>query len=426
MKRIIALALTVLLLTACGTQESVPAYSDPPSQATENTHVPSEESTEPPSQSAEPSYVARDEEALRLSYTASANPEGFYYLDGSLKRYDLELEKAQTCCPKENCPHADGSCPVFHDVNTTRFGVQDGVAYFTTGAAEETYGYLTSLEFSTVDLRTGETSSYVVVPYMEEQGRRHVDLYDVLVCENTALLSYCQFTLAENGEYPEKKDYSLVEIDLNTGKMTFVLNREIASDEWYDLWAMNESHVVLAYHYDVGFASAYGGRDNWGSNMDYDDFVRNGHRWVLLEYPLEENARWSKQVAVSDGYHELRLYHYGSFYDGRLYYLSDGDVRVYDLKTHRSEALFPATDVTDLFCLDEQVFYTTSDGSVYRYSLRNGTLVEGKEAEFSLIAERGDHFYGRYENTLTFTYCCISKEDYYAGNFGAATLIPLW
>ncbi|MBQ8586967.1 MAG: hypothetical protein IJ453_02660 [Oscillospiraceae bacterium] len=425
MKRILALCLLLaLLLSACG--ETVPSYEQPATSvpATNNLSEATEPSLQLPEIS-EPGTVLslpKDESMLRPEKRIFADGDGVYYANSHLQRYDEEKDRMEICCFRANCTHMDENCGAWlnGDSSGLRFALREKVAFFLCSEENE-YGEDLRLEFYTADLTSGVRRSYHQVVAGTGQ---EIFPGDLLICGNRALLSYA---VGENyeGNRPQSKTQYILAFDLADGTMTTVMCREIEHDAIYDLWGMNESHLILAYHHGGGIRSY--GDVNSGDipTYGYDEYVRDVHRWVLLEYPIEENAKWSQQICASEAGSELELFSYSSFYGGKLYYLANSYLKVYDLSTHKNETLFYLPGIANLFCADGKVFYRTYAKEFFYYDLTTEQVVQyQKESlweQFTILYETDDSFLGK--NSI-FNWLKIKKEDFYEENYDAAIAYP--
>lgn len=437
MKRIISfcLLLGLLLLSACG--ETVPAYEQPQNSAQPQSVAPSEQESVPAgpdiSEDVTPQSYGKDTSLLRLTRGEYISEDRFYVAATQLLVYDLEKDIHTVCCDKAGCSHMDSSCAAYlnPEGNELRFAVRGSLVYCAAGKSDNK-GNLLELELYTVDLESGLRRSYLEIPVREGQL---VLLGDVLVYGNTLLVSY-----ALGGEYswetPVRKTQYILALDLTTGEQTVVMEREIDYFTAYDIWGMNEEYLILAYHHGGGMVSygGYFGSDPYPIGYDYDEYARDMQRWVLLEYPIKENAMWSEQVAAHEAATELELFSYSSFYQGRLYYVANSYVKVYDLRTHRSDYLFYQPGIAHMICADGKLFYRTDAKEYYYYDMETGITCQyqkGSPGElFHIYAETDDSFIGYYQATnsdLSFGLVkeyILSKEDFYKENYEAAVPIP--
>lgn len=255
MKRVIPFLLLILLLcTACG--EAVPAYTAP----TGEVGVPLEESTltEPMTESTEavpvPSlsdptelttYPA-DLSAVRLGRDSARTGDAIYLLNGAfLQRYDMADSKLTACCNKKNCPHYDENCDAYiaEDMNGIVFGIHNGKAYFTGGTKNE-LGELVTLSFFSLDLTTGERETI----YEADMGDRVASLGGVMLCGEKAVLCYSLAASAASEESVATKQQRILAFDLAGGTMVTVLEREMEYGGVYNLWGMDETSLIVAYH----------------------------------------------------------------------------------------------------------------------------------------------------------------------------------
>ena len=431
MKRIFALCLLlVLLLSACG--ERVPTYEQPETSVPTDPLLPEE--TEPTAQMPVISQangvqsVPKDDSVLRLERAIAlgyATGESVYFATYAsyLMRYDEEKDRLEACCRQEGCAHVDESCGAWvgKDVNGLYFAVREDTAYYLWGEREE-YGEYKNLQFFSSNLANGQRRNYCNIAV--EPGQL-ILLGDLLVCGNKAVLSYA---IGEDyeGHLPQRKTQYILAFDLIDGTTTTVMCREIPYFTTYDLWGMSESHLILAYHHGIGI-------DSYGSvsykdtpTYGYDEYVRDVHRWVLLEYPIAEDADWSRQVSVSDSTTKLELFSYSSFYGGKLYYLADSYLKVYDLSDHTNKVLFYLPGVENLFCADGKVFYRTYAREYFYYDPATEQTVQYQKdtprEQFIILGETDDSFLGKTATTLTWQR--ISKEDFYEENYDALVAYP--
>lgn len=435
MKRVIPLFLVILLLlTACG--EAVPAYTAP----TWETDAPSEESTltEPTTESTEavpvPSlsdptelttYPA-DLTAVRLGRDSARTGDAIYRLYGAfLQRYDMADSKLTVCCNKKNCPHYDENCGAYiaEDMNGIVFGIHNGRAYFA-GGAKNNSGEWVTLSFFSLDLTTGERETI----YEADMGDRVASLGGVMLCGEKAVLCYTLAASAASEESNATKQQRILAFDLADGTFVTVLEREMEYGGVYDLWGMDETSLIVAYHRPTSGQEypAYANFADYG--WDYDTYSRNLHGWTMLEYPLEESPDRGKAFAYNDGQHELHLYNFNQFYGGKLYYFyGRKHVKVYDPATQTGEFLFEQKDITYMTCLDGRIFYETDEGYFW-YEIATGVThqywQEVRRRPFYLIAETDDDFICQ---GYLDKYNCyrISKADFYNGNYDAATELSL-
>lgn len=437
MKRVIPFLLLILLLfTACG--ESVPAYTAP----TWETDAPSEESTltEPTTESTEavptPSlsdptelttYPA-DLTAVRLGrdsartgdaiYQLHCEPSGFF-----LYRYDMADSKLTVCCNKKNCPHYDENCGAYicEDGNGIVFAVQNGKAYFAGGAQNDRSEWVTLSLFS-LDLTTGERETI----YAADMGDRVASLGGVMLCGEKAVLCYTLAASAASEESIATKQQRILAFDLADGTFVTVLERELEYGGVYNLWGMNETSLIVAYHLPTSGQEFPAHANFVDYGWDYDSYSRNLHGWTMLEYPLEESPDHGKAFAYNNAQHELHLYNFNQFYGGKLYYFYDRKyVKVYDPATKTGEFLFEQSDITYMTCLDGRIFYETDEGYFW-YEIATGVThqywQDVRRRPFYLLAETDDDFICQgYLNE--FNRYRISKADFYNGNYDAAVLL---
>ena len=433
MKRIFPLLLVVLLLlTACG--ESVPAYSAP----TGETDVPSEESTltEPTTESTEavptpslsdPSEIttySADLTAVRLGRDSARTGDAIYLLNGAfLQRYDMADSKLTVCCNKKNCPHYDENCDAYiaEDMNGIVFGIHNGKAYFA-GGAQNDYSEWVTLSFFSLDLTTGERETI----YAADMGDRIASLGGVMLCGEKAVLCYTLAPSAASEESIAAKQQRILAFDLAEGTFVTVLEREMEYGGVYDLWGMDETSLIVAYHRPTSGQEypAYANFADYG--WDYDTYSRNLHGWTMLEYPLEESPDRGEAFAYNDWQHELHLYNFNQFYGGKLYYFYNRKyVKVYDPATQTGEFLFEQSGITYMTCLDGRIFYETDEGYFW-YEIATGVTHQYRQEErrrpFYLLAETDDDFICQ---GYLDEYNCyrISKTDFYNGNYDAAVLL---
>lgn len=425
MKRFFALCLLLsLLLCACG--ETVPPYEQPETSIPAENILPkdTETSLQMPEIS-EPGtvpIVPKDESMLRAEKWIFADGDSVYYANTHLQRYDAEKDRMEICCFRTNCTHMDENCGAWlnYDSNGLRFALREKVAFFLRSEENE-YGDVLHLEFYTADLTSGVRHSYHQVA--AEIGQIILP-GDLLICGNRALLSYA---IGENyeGNVPQSKTQYILAFDLMAGTVTTVMCREIAYFSTYDLWGMNESHLILAYHHGLGIESYGATSAKEIRGYGYDEYVRDIHRWVLLEYPIEENAPWSEQISVSDSTTKLDLFSYSSFYCGKLYYLDNSYLRAYDLSSHKSEILCYLPGVNNLFCADGKVFYSTYAKEYFYYDLTTQQTVqyqkESRWEQFTILIETDDSFLGK---DSSFNRLMIKKADFYEENYDAVIAYP--
>ena len=433
MKRVIPFLLLILLLfTACG--ESVPAYTAP----TGETDVPSEESTltEPTTESTEavptpslsdPSEIttySADLTAVRLGRDSARTGDAIYLLNGAfLQRYDMADSKLTVCCNKKNCPHYDENCDAYiaEDINGIVFGIHNGQAYFA-GGAQNDCGEWVTLSFFSLDLTTGERETI----YAADMGDRVASLGGVMLCGDKAVLCYTLAASAASEESIATKQQRILAFDLADGTFVTVLEREMEYGGVYNLWGMDETSLIVAYHLPT-CGQAYPAHANFADyGWDYDTYSRNLSDWTMQEYPLEESPDHGKAFAYNNAQHELHLYNYNQFYGGKLYYFYDRKyVKVYDPATQTGEFLFEQSDITYMTCLDGRIFYETDEGCFW-YEIATGVThqywQEVQRRPFYLLAETDDDFICQ---GYLDKYNCyrISKTDFYNGNYDAAVLL---
>lgn len=432
MKRMIPLILLLtLLLCACG-KKNVPAYSQP-----QTSEPPASEenilSTEPSSDETEASLPSpatvetlhtypADTSMVRFTRYNAMEGDTIYEASGFLLAYDMIENRAEVCCTKEHCPHADDNCNAYiaEDMSDL-FTVRDGTAYFI-GGGRNPQGNLTELKFFAIDMVTGERRTY----YEPTLDGTCVKLGDAALCGNVAVLNFDTFAPTEEGVTADTKTHHILSFDLTSGAMTTVMQREILYGEMYNLWGLSETHLLIAYHHRNTPAFSYGAEFNpLSTKQDYSDYVASMSRWVMLEYPLTEDPKWSAQAFSSST--SQTLYDYSQFYNGRLYYRVDDMVWFYDLGTHTREVLFEQPDIERMFCMDGSVFCETDEGC-FRYELATGTVYQcpdsGERTKLMPFAETDDAFLCAlpYDGSDCFR---IDKMDYYRGNFDAAEVLPI-
>lgn len=412
MKRtlVLILALNLLLLCACDGKK-VPAYEAPSTQAPSST-----EPTEPVSISTDLSYVSAGEPMLRLTRYYHYG-ERCISAFGKLQSYDPQLDKWQDLCDKENCPHADENCNAWLglDVNGLYFAEKGNTLYCIYGTTND-YGNLTDLEFFTLDLATWERRSYHKATAPKDG---QIILCDGAVYGSKAVLSYDVIEELDTAYSQNKKEHFILVFDLESGDMTTLMENTLSMGELYDLWGMSDGHILLAFHHSNSEITSYGRAEN---AENYNDYTMRLHRWVILEYPMEENARWSNQVAESTAGYDLRLFSYDSFYGGALYYVLNDSVWRYDLQSHRNKMLFEQKGITGLSCFDGRIFFTTENGEYCACNLSGGEPVQLPQEEgriFFITEENEDYFYGDRTvigGTPAGTRYMIAKEDFYKGS----------
>lgn len=407
---VLMLVLSLLLLCACDGIK-VPVHEAASSETTAS----SEASVTPATTSTALTYEPTGKNLLRLTRFYHCGEEYVSAFD-KLQSYDPQLDKWQTMCNKENCPHVDENCDAWLglDVNSLYFAAEEGIAYCVYGPAND-YGNLTELEFFTLDLITGQRRSYhkAAAP---ENGE--IILCDAAVCGSKAVLSYSMAA--------DEVEHSVLAFDLASGEMTAVLQRELPGGVAYNLWGVSEDHVLLAVHSISGEPYSIAQQEH---TANYKDYVMRLHRWVILEYPIEENAKWSKQVAESTAGSELRLFSYNSFYRGALYYVLNDSLWFYDMESHLSRVLFRQEGITSLSCFDGRIFFTTEEGAYYACKLSGGGLVhlpQEKGRVFFITGENEDYFYGNRTivgGTPAGSCYMIAKDDFYKGSVHSLVLL---
>lgn len=432
MKRILPLVLLLtLLLCACG-KATVPTYSQPQTSeppASEESTLPTEPSSDeteaslPTLGTAEALHTCpADASMVRFTRFNALEGDTIYEAYGFLCAYDMIENRAEVCCTKKHCPHADDNCNAYiaEDMNGYIFTVRDGTAYFIGGELNPR-GDLTELKFFAIDIVTGERRTY----YEPAPGGTCARIGDAALCGNVAVLSFDTFVPTEEGGVADTKTHRMLSFDLTSGEMTTVMQREISHGEMYNLWGLTETHLLVAYHYQSAPSFSYGAEFNPLSlKMDYSDYVASMNRWVMLEYPLTENPMWSAQVFGSST--SQTLYDYSQFYNGKLYYRVDDWVKSYDLETHTGKVLFEQPDIERMFCMDGSVFCETDEGRM-RYELATGTVYQcpdsGERTKLMPFAETDDAFLcvRSYDGS---DYFRIDKMDFYRGNFEAAEALP--
>ena len=407
MKRILVLILVLSLLLLCACDRTkVPPYEAPPEEVPTSSEAP----TAPSATSTALTYEPTEENMLRLTRYYHYGERCISAFD-KLQSYDPQLDKWQDLCDKENCPHADENCNAWLglDVNGLYFAEKGNTLYCIYGTTND-YGNLTDLEFFTLDLATWERRSYhnITAP----KGGQIV-LNDAAVCGGKAVLSYSIATAEAAMEHYVRA------FDLGTGEMTTILQRELPAGAAYNLWGISDGYILLALHSLSGGPYSIAQQEH---TPNYEDYVMRLHRWVILEYPMEENARWSNQVAESTAGSDLRLFRYDSFYRGALYYVLNDSVWRYDLQSHRNKILFEQKGITDLSCFDGRIFFTTENGEYCACNLSGGEPVQLPQEEgriFFITEENEDYFYGDRTvigGTPAGTRYMIAKEDFYKGS----------
>lgn len=430
MKRVFILTLVLMLLLCACDGTKVPAYEPSDTELPSQTQ---ESSTQPPATETPAAniYSPVEEKLLRLTRFRYFGEQYCSPWD-KLQGYDPELDKWQTLCTKENCPHVDENCNAWLglDSNGLYFAVEDNMAYCVNGT-QNISGYLLDMEFFTLDLNTGEKRSYHKLSQAEG---KEIVLCDAAIYEDMAILNY---DIVDEYEYPvtrKSKDHFLLAFDLTDGSMTTIMERTLGIGELYDLWGINEDNIILAYHHPTGDLNSFGYQSY---DCHYANYAKRLHRWVLLEYPIEENAKWSEQVAEWTADSELGLYSYSSFYQGKLYYVLNDTVRAYDLQNHQTSTVFSQKGITYLTCYDGRVFYETEDGRYFCYRLDSGDngpeelhpFQTDRKRVFFPMGESQDCFYGSFVSSWgdasnIMEHYLISKEAFYAGDFDTAILLP--
>ncbi len=434
MKRILPMVLLLtLLLCACG-KATVPTYSQPqtsePPASEESTLpiAPSSDETEaslpvPVAAEALHTYPA-DTNMVRFTRFEALEDDTIYEAYEFLHAYDMIENRVEVCCTKEHCPHADDNCNAYiaEDMIGYIFTVRDETAYFFGGARNPQDGNLTELKFFAIDMVTGERRTYYE-PALDGKCAR---IGDAALCGNVAVLSFDTFVPTKEGVAADTKTHHILSFDLTSGEMTTVLQHEISYGEQYNLWGLTETHLLVAYHHQSAPSFSYIAEFNpFSTKLDYSDYVASMNYWVMLEYPLTQNAKWSKQAFGSTT--SQTLYNYSQFYNGKLYYYVDDTVRFYDLGTHTREVLFEQPGIERMFCMDGSVFCETDEGC-FRYELATGTVYQcldsGERTKLMPFAETDDAFLcvQQYEGSEYFR---IDKMDYYRGNFEAAEMLPI-
>lgn len=438
MKRIFLLVLTLSLLLLCACDGStVPVYDSPSVMPppTEEVHasetLPLKIAVDDSSFISDLSEVTtkgKDDTILRLMRQFYVGADGLWANPETLSIYDRQRDCFTSGCQKKNCPHVDENCGAWlGDSNGLYFAVKDSTAYVASGTPDN-FGSLLDLKFFTLDLTTGEEQIYYEIPGAEGQS---VHLGDVLVCGNTVVMSY---DIAHHiYDYEGRSDYKMhhiLAIDLLSGELTRVMEREVYFGDNYDLWGMNEERLILAFHAG-GMIQSYGAYIgsylSSQSAYGYDEYIRDQHRWVLLEYPIEENAKWSKHIIANDSANSLNLYSYSNFYEGTLYYVSNDCVMSYDLDSRKMQKLFSQPGICHMSCFDGKIFYETTDGKYFWYDLSNSDIYQYPEdpstRPFFIVEESDDGFFGSKTPTRN-DFCHIDKEDFYQGNYEEA--LPLY
>ena len=413
MKRIFAVLLLLTLL--CGCQgESVPAYEAPQTSATT-------EFAQPLTTHSENNLpLPNGNQMIRLRMNFFSETRYQYSNNDFLRRHDPELDRWMPLCLKQDCPHADETCLAW-------FGADDAQRYF---AVRDTIVYCaehnsdTALHFFARNFKTGERMSYHKV---EKEDGKQINLADAAICGSTAILSYDIITEGEN----EKMHYILA-FDLHSGTMVKVMERPILIGELYDIWGMTEDHIIVNYLHAGSNTSFFSSAhcDAWYAE-DYDAFIRDQHRWVLLEYPITENAKWSEQLAEAVDITRLRLYNFSNFYNGTLYYTVNDTVQAYDLNTHSKTRGFYRDGITNMSCFDGKIFFRTEEDEFYYHDLQSQATVRfatGTDTVYFPFSESEDELFcyligENMTNKYDGVYYAISKEAFYAQDFSSAQCI---
>lgn len=421
MKKFLALVLLFsMLLGGCGTE--VPLYNEtsstpPPTEAQDTTErLKVELASTPVNDHAIGTHVPPDDGVLRPERVGFTNADGFYTLSKGLRSYDFGMERHVAVCEKEHCPHMDSNCNAWIDplgeelnLNHTRFAVRDKLCYLLMSEElQPNHAEEKNLSFQVLDTTTGEQTNYLTV---EKEG--YCIVYcDALISEAVAVISYESRPLPiDRPKYDpgDTKWITMVMVDLATGEVTTLLEREISIAMAYDLWGLTDTHFLAMLHRVGGMSDPYGmklGKEGLDT-YSYDDYVRNLHSYALLEFPLEEHAQWSDQLGANDLLETLQLFSYDSFYNGSLYYVRGDNVWVYDGEEAR--ALFCCGEIKDLFAMDGKVFYELPDGNLCYYDLGYEETAYAPKADLTLMDETAGRFLVMQNGTLHW----IFKDDYY-------------
>lgn len=401
MKRLICILILMILLCACGT-DKVPVYE---SQETQTTSA----LTEAVPLSMGKTELPDGEEMYHLS-DAKNNANAQYRLERYLHRYNETLDLWESCCVDADCAHADESCTAWFGSEDLyrRFAVVNGICYCAEGELGK-YA-LRTLEVYALNPATGERRSYFRA---EAQGEKEIYLGNVAISGQTAILNYSTLDIDEL----TKMQYILA-IDLRNGTTIRIMEREISNGEVYELWGMNETHIVVSYFHSGGNQS-FANTENAAMGLpDHTSYIMDQHRWVLLEFPIEENAKWSEQIAQYMGSSNLRLFNHGNFYNGTLFYALNEKIWAYNLKEHKNTPLFEEENLQYMSCLDGKILYLTGENECFSYDLQSGKTTQLADTEYFPIAETENGFYcKKIKFTASYLNYFISKADFYAGRF---------
>ena len=328
-----------------------------------------------------------------------------YQSIGSLQYYDEELLKWSCFCTKDDCSHYDESCPAWIAEGNVRIAMKGGVCYYV-HTDESSYGHK-YFEFCAMNPATSERRDYYKVQAQENET---VFLGNVAIYGDTALLNYS----IRVDEAPTMQQY-IHAIDLQTGKMITVMNREIQNGEVYELWGMNESHIIMSYLHTGTNESFAENESSFNALPDHSEYMMQQHRWVLLEFPIEENAAWSEQVAQYFSGSDLRLYNHSNFYRGTLYYVLNDSVWGYDLQEHKNARIFEQKGIVYMSCLDGKIICLTDENRCFSFDLESGTTQEIEQTEYFPLAESENCFYCKKVSAEScYETECIKKSEYYA------------
>lgn len=399
MKRLFCICLLLCLLCACG-NDRVPAY--------EAEEVPTTSETD---------------EELTLLMSAGELPDGqkLYHLSDvyntadsqcnkieiTLQSYNETLDKWEVCCVTANCAHMDESCTAWFgsaDVYR-RFAVINGICY----CAEGEYGKyaLNSLDFYALNPATGERKTYFSI---SAEGEKEIYLGNVAICGQTAILNYSTLKIDE-----QSKMQYIMAFDLRKDSAINVMQREILNGEVYELWGMNETHMIVSYLHSGGNYTFAEGKYSMQGLSDHSKYMMDQHRWVLLEFPIEENAQWSQQIAQYASGSDLRLYNHGNFYCGTLYYALNDTVWAYDLQEHKNSALFVQAELEYMSCLDGKILYLTQENECFSFDLATSETTKIAAVEYFPVAETDTGFYcQKIKFTGSYDHYFIEKESFYA------------
>ena len=385
MKRLVCILLLMTLLCACGNDE-VPVYQEPQTQETQMTTE-----TMPVIQTKLP-----DGEPLLHLNTLNVQ----YQTIGSLRYFDEELQKWSSFCKKLDCSHYDESCPAWVAEGNVRLAMRGGICYYVDADDQH-------FEFCALNPATSERKSYYQV---QAQENERIYLGNVALCGDTAILNYS----IRVGEEPTMQQH-IQALDLQTGKIITVMNREIQNGEVYEIWGMNESHIIVSYLHKGMNESFAANESTFNGLPNHSEYMMRWHRWVLLEFPIQENAKWSEQVAEYFAGSDLRLYNHSNFYRGTLYYVLNDTVRGYDLKEHKNARIFEQKGIVYMSCLDGKILYLTDENRSFSFDLESGMTQEIKQTEWFPIAESENYFYCKKVSAGQFSESnCIAKSEYYS------------